>query len=407
MSRKISFLIAIVLATHNLTSAAPASATQPVFDPSDCPAFHGGGPLVGTAQAMAAPPLKVRWTYRVPDEAEPATAPASNPSTHPATAPVHSGPASFEAGAAVVGDTVYVADSAGGLHALDLATGKQKWLYATENGFGTTPLVMGGRVFIGDLDGTFHCVSGVDGKKIWTFDGGSTIHSSANFAGADSIVFGDDGADIYCLRAADGKQLWQSHAGDRVNGSPAFADESVFVSGCDAQLRAIKVSDGTERWAVDIGALAPGSPAIAADRIVIGEDQGRVVCLPRAGGANAKPLWVFEGVGAQAMVYSSPAIADGLVVVGARDRNVWAIDLLTGKPKWSFPTRGDVDASPVISGGRVYAASKDKRLYVLDLHTGRQLWEFNAAKPITASPTVARGVVILCDAGGTVRCLAP
>ncbi len=390
-----------------LVAAGPA--TQPSFDPADAPAFHGGGPLLGEAQPIPAPPMKVRWTFRAEDEKPAAAAPdpTTQPSTQPATRPVRAVPASFEAGAAVVGDTVYVGDTAGGLHALDLQTGKSNWRYVAEEGFGVVPLVMNGRVFIGDLGGVFHCVSAETGKKIWTFDGGSTIHSSANFVGTDRVVFGDDGSDIYCLSAADGKQLWQSHAGDRVNGAPAVADGLVFVSGCDAQLRAIKAADGSEQWSTDIAALAPGSPAIASDRIVIGTDQGRVVCVPRAGKANVKPIWTFEGVGAQAMVYSSPAVADGTVVFGARDRHVWALDLATGKSRWSFATRGDVDASPVVSGGRVYAASKDKHLYVLDLQTGQPLWEFNAAKQITASPTVARGVVILCDMAGVVRCLAP
>ncbi len=384
-----------------------APSTQPAFDPEDSPAFHGGGPLLGGAPAIPAPPMHVRWTFKVDQDNPPPAPPATGPSTQPATAPVEAGPASFEAGAAVVGHTVYVADTAGGLRALDLQTGKRKWVYTAEDGFGATPLVMNGRIFIGDLEGIFHCVSAETGKKIWTFDAGSQIHSSANYISSDAIVFGDDGSDIYALSAADGKVLWQSHAGDRVNGAPAVAGGSVFVSGCDAQLRAMKATDGKDEWSTDLSALAPGSPAVTAHEIVIGTDQGRVVCLPRAGKANIKPLWVFEGVGGQAMVYSSPAISNGFVVFGARDRNVWAIDLASGKPKWSFPTHGDVDASPVISGGRVYVASKDKRLYVLDLQTGKQLWEFNAAKSITAAPTVARGVVIICDGSGTVRCLEP
>ncbi len=351
--------------------------------------------------------MRVRWTFSVDDD-QPTPAPATTgPSTQPGTAPVEAGPASYEAGAAVVGQTVFVADTAGGLRALNLATGKRRWLYTAEDGFGATPLVMNGRIFIGDLAGIFHCVSADTGKNIWTFDAGSQIHSSANFINSDAIVFGDDGSDIYCLSAADGKVLWHSHAGDRVNGTPAVAGGSVFVSGCDAQLRVIKADSGKEQWTTDLSALAPGSPAITDHEIVIGTDQGRVVCLPRAGRTDVKPLWVFEGVGQQAMVYTSPAISDGIVVFGARDRNVWAVGLSDGKPKWSFPTHGDVDASPVISGGRVYVASKDKRLYVLDLHTGKQLWEFNAAKPITAAPTVARGVVILCDGSGIVRCLEP
>ncbi len=261
---------------------------------------------------------------------------------------------------------------------------------------------MGGSVYIGNLSGIFHAVSAADGKKLWTFDAENTIHSSAN-AVDGNIVFGTDGADIFCL-SSDGKQRWRAKAGDRINGAPAIASGAVYVSGCDAQLRALKLTDGQELFATDIGALAPGSPAVLNDRIVIGTDQGRVVCMPRDGG---KSLWEFDGIADHAMVYGSPATADGLAVVGARDRNVYALDLPTGVVKWTFATRGDVDASPLISSGRVYIASRDKHLYVLDLKTGRELWNFNAARPMTASPAIGGGVVVIADTAGTVRCLEP
>src|SRR3954468_20270880 len=105
------------------------------------------------------------------------------------------------------------------------------------------------------------------------------------------------------------------------------------------------------------------------------------------------------------MFYASPAAADGLVVIGCRDRQVHAINAQTGKRAWAFKTRGDVDATAVISAGRVYAASKDKKLYVLDLKTGQKLFEFTAARAITAGPALANGVIVLGDTAGNVYCL--
>ena len=183
-----------------------------------------------------------------------------------------------------------------------------------------------------------------------------------------------------------------------------MAGGAVLVSGCDSQLRAFDAAGGQQRYETDLGALAPGSPAVLADRTIIGLDHGRVVCLATNG---SKELWSFEGFENHAMVYGSPAISDGLVVVGARDRNVYALDLATGVRRWKFETRGDVDASPQISDGRVYVGSKDKRLYVLDLKSGKKIWEFNAARPIEATVAIGSGVVVLADTAGMVRCLAP
>src|SRR5689334_2947794 len=80
---------------------------------ADWPAFHAGGPLTGVASTdPGAPPMKTRWTYRTAED-------------HPAA--VGGSPA-------IVGDTVYVADADGALHAIDLKTGKARWKYESEDG---------------------------------------------------------------------------------------------------------------------------------------------------------------------------------------------------------------------------------------------------------------------------------
>ncbi len=374
------------------------SASTLVVRADDYPAFHNGGPLLGVAGPTSAPPMKVRWQFRAEDDPAPAKAgqPASIVSP------------GFEASAVIVEGIVYSADRGGALRAIDLKTGKRKWTFRTDAGFSATPAVTKNIVYIGDEDGTFFAIKARTGEQLWKFDAGSSIHSPANFIG-DKIVFGDDGADIYCL-SPEGKKLWEAKSGDRVNGAPAIGaaapgqSPSVFVSGCDAQLRAIDVDTGKERYAKELGALCPGSPALLPDRIVIGTDGGKVVCLSADG---QKELWAFEGVQNSAMVYASPAVADGIVVVGARDRNVYGLDLATGQKKWSFPTRGDVDSSPVISSGRVYIGSKDKHLYILDLKTGRHLWDFTASRGITATPAIADGTVVIGDTAGILYCLEP
>lgn len=384
------------------SSSAPATfgTTQPAAEAnhSDWPAFHDGGPLRGVAGPIGAPPMKLRWTYR-------ADADTSGPP--PATQSAGITPA-FESSAAIVEGVVYVADHSGALRAIDLASGKRKWIYRVEDGFEASPAVVDGVVYVGDEGGVFHAVNAATGAKLWTFDTGAGIHSSANFL-SGKIIFGTDGADIFCLDP-HGKKLWDAKAGDRVNGAPAIGDAGpgaaprVFVSGCDSQLRAVNIDNGTELFTHDLGALCPGSPALLPDRLVVGTDGGRVLCLSPDG---KKVLWTFEGVESQAMVYGSPAVADGLVVVGARDRNVYGIDLATGKRQWKFPTRGDVDSSPVISSGRVYVGSKDKRLYVLDLHTGKKLWQFVASRAITATPAIAEGALVIGDTAGNLYCFEP
>jgi outer membrane protein assembly factor BamB len=358
----------------------------PATRPADFAAFRDGGGLAGIAAPLAAPPMTLRWTYH---------AGADEPQQHVA----------IESAAAISGGTVYVADDRGTLHAIDLASGKGKWKYTSEGGFGTSPLVMGGRVYLGDLAGIVHCVGAADGKKVWTYDSENGIHASCNADGSH-ILLGNDGAQILCLDT-EGKKVWTAEAGDRINAAPALAtlaDGGVVAlfSGCDAQLRAISLSDGKQVFASELGSLAPGSPAVAGERIVVGVDRGHVVCFDLAG----KQLWDYDKIGDEAMVFASPAISveAGIVIAAARDRKVHAIDLKTGQPLWTFTTRGEVDSSPLISAGRVYFGGKDKKLYVLDLKSGKKLWEYTVAKPISAPPVIAQGVLVIGDERGDVYC---
>jgi len=388
-------------AAESKSASTVVSATLPPGNVSidasnkDWTAFHNGGPLRGEGAPLGPPPMRVRWTFHCGQDEVPATQPSTQPSA---------GPGHFEGSAAIVAGVVYAGDTGGVLNAIDLKTGKAKWSYRVEDGFATTPLVLGDKVLLGDLSGVFHAVSASTGTKLWTFDaGGSPIHSSANYEG-NRIVFGTDGADVFCLDANTGKQLWTQRAGDRINGAPAIAQGAALVSGCDAHLRGMRLSDGHEDFDVEIGSLCPGSAASADGRLVLGTDQGRVLCLSAD---KHEQLWLFQGIGNQAMVYSSPAIAGGIVVVGARDRNVYGIDLATGKKLWNFPTRGDVDSSAAISNGRVYIASRDKKLYVLDLKSGKELWQFSASRAIIASPAIAEGVLVIGDTAGNLYCLEP
>ena len=378
MRRLHILLILAITLTSALLYAAEAQKPAPAATATA--GFQGTGPLLGRGEDVGAPPMKLRWQFRT-SEADRAGVIGS---------PV------------IVKETVYVADDKGFLHAIDLKSGKAKWKYESGDSFETTPLVMDGKILLGDLIGVFHAVS-EDGKKVWTSDTEVGIHASANGIG-DKVLFGNDGAELICLNVADGKQVWKVKAGDRINSAPSIGSGLAFFTGCDAQLRAIDVEKGEEKFAVDMGALSGGSPALVDDKLVIGTDGGRVICVDLK---SQKIDWTYEQVESGAMVFASPSVADGVVVVGARDRYVHAIDLATGQRKWAFKTRGDVDAAATISAGRVYVGSKDRRMYVLDLKTGQALWDFQAERSIESAPAVASGVVVLADSAGNVFCLEP
>ena len=75
-------------------------------------------------------------------------------------------------------------------------------------------------------------------------------------------------------------------------------------------------------------------------------------------------------------IHSSPAAANGIVYVGSRDYNLYAIDATTGAVRWKFQTGSYVDSSPVVADNVVYFGSNDGKLYALNATTGQKLWDF-------------------------------
>jgi outer membrane protein assembly factor BamB/predicted Ser/Thr protein kinase len=83
------------------------------------------------------------------------------------------------------------------------------------------------------------------------------------------------------------------------------------------------------------------------------------------------PIWVFK---CEDEVRSSPAIAEGMLFIGAYDNNLYAIDARAGTFRWKYPTEGGIPATPCAWKGRVFIGSEDRIMYALDGVTGRIIW---------------------------------
>ena len=138
------------------------------------------------------------------------------------------------------------------------------------------------------------------------------------------------------------------------------------------------------------------------DRTGMSGEKGLLKEWPKGG---PKIAWTFKAEKNAQPFYASAALGEKLVVVGGRDKRVYAFDRVTGKPAWNFPTRGRIDASPVIAGNRVYVGSLDGTLYVLDLADGKLVQKIELDGPVTGSPAVAEGCLLIGTEKGTLYCL--
>lgn len=336
-----------------------------------------------------------------------------------------------ESSPAVVNGVVYVGSGDGKLYAFDergqeSCTGSPRtcaplWT-AAANTFISSPAVANGVVYIGSFD-----------KKLYAYDAAGTA--------------GCSGTPKTCA------PLWSGTANDPTSASsPAVANGVVYIS-AGRNLYAFDAGgstgcSGTPKACQPLWTAAAGggdfnfsSPTIANGVVYIGSTDGNLYAFD-AGGATGcsgtpktcQPLWTTAATGGP-MSFSSPAVANGRVYVGASDDGkLYAFDAAgtagcSGTPKrcaplWTGPTGGYIYSSPAVASGVVYIGSKDGKLYALDADGARgcsgtpkscaPLWTGATGGQIfVSSPAVENGVVFVgsedkklyaFDAAGTLKC---
>jgi hypothetical protein len=142
-------------------------------------------------------------------------------------------------------------------------------------------------------------------------------------------------------------------------------------------------------WKYKTGDAVFSSPAVADGVVYVGswDADAHVYALDADSGALK---WKYKTVDG---VFSSPAVADGVVYVGSFDNSVYALDANSGAVKWKYKTGDYVSSSPAVADGLVYVGSLDAHVYALDADSGAVKWKYETGGLVRSSPAVSDGVV--------------
>jgi 4-amino-4-deoxy-L-arabinose transferase-like glycosyltransferase/outer membrane protein assembly factor BamB len=117
---------------------------------------------------------------------------------------------------------------------------------------------------------------------------------------------------------------------------------------------------------------------------------------------SVKPLWAFKTWKA---VKSSPAVANGCLLIGSRDWRIYCLDSSNGRQIWNYSTRNEVNSSPAIYNGSVYVGSDDGYVYRVDLATGTLVWKSEIGGLVQSSPAIVEDKVYIGSGLHDVFCL--
>ncbi|MEJ5250728.1 MAG: PQQ-binding-like beta-propeller repeat protein [Armatimonadota bacterium] len=105
---------------------------------------------------------------------------------------------------------------------------------------------------------------------------------------------------------------------------------------------------------------------------------------------------------------TTPAVANGIIYVGATDGNLYALSATTGKYLWSFRAQGAILSPPTVVDGVVYFGSADGRVYAINAKTGEPIWRggFRTLDAVNGAVAVADDVVYFISADQTLYAAA-
>lgn len=143
------------------------------------------------------------------------------------------------------------------------------------------------------------------------------------------------------------------------------------------------------RWIYNATSEFDSSPAVADGKLIVGQSNGDILALNLTTG---KLIWHYATDAGDNSIWSSPAIDSGRVYIGTRNSNLYCLNESTGGLLWIQQVGGSIDSSPVVSNGRLYFGADDGKLHCLNSTTGSAIWTYDTLA-MFSSPAIVDDVV--------------
>ena len=171
-------------------------------------------------------------------------------------------------GPAIAGGAVLFGCDDGRLYSLDQRTGKPRWDYDLGDGLvprvlphqviensgdfdfdsgSPTPVVAGGVVYVGSGDGGLHAVDLGSGRRLWRADAGGKIRSTA-IVTADQVIVGTWAGLVRAFDRKTGEPRWQSGNIGPIVTAPVLIGDRVVVGSRYGVLLSLDVATGARGW---------------------------------------------------------------------------------------------------------------------------------------------------------------
>jgi len=214
---------------------------------------------------------------------------------------------------------------------------------------------------------------------------------------ATGLVYINDGSNAEAYNAATGAMVWSNsilpmYAMVIANGVVYTQSGLGFPNG-QSSVYALNAKTGKTLWSVVLQqSLHSSSPAVANGVVYVGAVDGTLIAL---NASNGHTLWTTS-LGANNAIVTAPVVNNGEVFVEGDGTGLFALNATTGKQLW-FASSHPYGGSPAVAYGMVYLP--EGQLYAYNEQSGKLVWH-NTGTDSLYSATVANGVVYASAGNG-------
>ncbi len=232
--------------------------------------------------------------------------------------------------------TVYFASVDGALYALEIESGKMRWMFQTESFIESSPILHEGLILVGSQDGRLYAVDQRTGNERWRYQVEHDWPSQPVVS--KGVVYFVAGWMLHAVDAKTGALVGRFDMPGPIE-SRLTADGDTVYFLTQGKAYAFNIKTGQEQWHA-------------------------------AGYYNTRTV---------------PVVAGSVVYCGGSDGTLHALDRESGRERWRFKAEGHF-ATPVAADGTVIAASEDGHLYAI---AGVEASQTTVAGPaLLVAPTI-------------------
>lgn len=284
-------------------------------------------------------------------------------------------------GLAVADGIVFASTGFGKLHALDAATGAERWVQRLDAPI-TTPKVAGGIVYVVSRDNRAWALDARTGRIQWDLPaaGARAVTATAPSPAITdrAVIFPFASSEILSALRISGIRVWGSSvSGERrgvayndigdITGDPVVAGGSVFAGTSAGRIVSLSTSSGARQWTANEGAVSP--LAVAGGSVFAVSDRAQLLRMDAATGdvlwRADLPFYRNQRLKRRQGIFAhyGPVLAGGRLWVASSDGALRGFDPQSGALTASVDIPGGAASRPIAFGDALYVVGRKGTLH--------------------------------------------